>query len=73
MSQINYPFSSRHSKNANYSYLVVELEPLTQSEFSNLTFEFTKLKNYEQGRNSALPFTTTLAELIKNSLPLHHD
>lgn len=73
MSQINYPFSSGQSNNANYSYLVVELEPLTQSEFSNLTFEFTKLKNYEQGRNSALPFTTTLAELMKNSLPLHHD
>jgi hypothetical protein len=49
-------------------YLVIEIAPVADSEFRNVTWDFRKLKNYEGGRHSAAPFTASLAELMKNRI-----
>lgn len=47
------------------NYLVIQIEPVTDSEFENVSWNFRKLSNYSPGRASAFPFTTSLAELMK--------
>lgn len=56
----NYPFPSQDF------YLVVEIRPVEDSEFEGVSWNFRNLQNYRSGRASSLPFTTTLAELMKN-------
>jgi hypothetical protein len=50
------------------NYLIIEIEPATDSEFKNVSWDFRKLTNYSKGRASAFPFTTSLAELMKNKI-----
>lgn len=47
------------------NYLVIQLEPVKDSEFENVRWDFRKLKNYSTKNASAFPFTTTLSELMK--------
>jgi hypothetical protein len=49
-----------------YNYLVIELEVVTDPEFAHVSWNFKKLTNYSKGRASAFPFTTSLAELMRN-------
>lgn len=46
-------------------YLVIEIEPINNPEFKDVNWEFKKLANYSSGRSSAVPFTTSIAELMK--------
>lgn len=46
-------------------YLVIEIEKATESEFQDVQWNFKQLKNYATGRASAIPFTTSLSELMK--------
>jgi len=48
------------------NYLVIEIEPVTDPEFDNVSWNFKNLENYNSGRQSAFPFTTNLTELMKN-------
>jgi predicted component of viral defense system (DUF524 family) len=50
------------------SYLVIEIEPVSDNEFVNVSWNFKKLKNYSSGRGSSLPFTTNLTELMKKKV-----
>lgn len=50
------------------NYLVIQIEPLTDSEFENVSWNFRNLENYSTGRASAFPFTTSLTELMKNKI-----
>jgi predicted component of viral defense system (DUF524 family) len=47
-------------------YLIIQIEPATDSEFENVSWNFRELSNYSTGRASAFPFTTSLSELMKN-------
>lgn len=49
-------------------YLVFELEEVTEPELLNIYWDFKKLKNYKSRSLSAIPFTTTLAELMRNKI-----
>ncbi|WP_417591470.1 DUF2357 domain-containing protein [Owenweeksia hongkongensis] len=49
-------------------YLVINIEPATELEFKDFNCNFKNLKNYSSGHSSAIPFTTTLAELSHNKL-----
>lgn len=55
-----YPYPSRDN------YLVIQIEPVTDTEFENVSWNFRNLTNYSTGRASAFPFTTSLTELMKN-------
>ncbi|MEE4198598.1 MAG: DUF2357 domain-containing protein [Bacteroidales bacterium] len=48
------------------NYLVIEIEPVTDAEFKNVSWNFRNLTNYSTGRHSGCPFTTNLTELMKN-------
>lgn len=48
------------------NYLVIKIEPVTDTEFQNVTWNFKNLSNYSSGRASAFPFTTSLTDLMKN-------
>ncbi|MCK9450267.1 MAG: DUF2357 domain-containing protein [Bacteroidales bacterium] len=50
------------------NYLVIQIEPVTDSEFENVSWNFRNLSNYSTGRASAFPFTTSLTELMKNKI-----
>lgn len=50
------------------NYLVIQIEPVTDKEFENVSWDFRSLKNYSRGRASAFPFTTSLTELMKNKI-----
>lgn len=50
------------------NYLVFEIEPVTDTEFENVNWDFKKLSNYSTNRASAFPFTTSLTELMKNKI-----
>lgn len=56
----DYPSPSQNN------YLIVQIEPVTNAEFENVSWNFRQLSNYSKGRESAFPFTTTLAELMRN-------
>lgn len=60
--RIGYPNPSQ-----NY-YLVSNIERVTDLEFRDVRWDFKKLSGYRSGRASALPFTTSLAELMKNKV-----
>ena len=47
------------------NYLVIQLEPVNDPEFENVSWDFRKLKNYTTGRASAFPFTASLTELMR--------
>jgi predicted component of viral defense system (DUF524 family) len=47
------------------NYLVIELDSVVEPEFLNKNWDFKKLKNYQKGRASAIPFTATLSELLR--------
>lgn len=46
-------------------YLIIQIEPVSDSEFENVRWNFIELSNYSTGRASAFPFTASLAELMK--------
>jgi predicted component of viral defense system (DUF524 family) len=50
------------------NYLVIQIEPVTDSEFENVSWNFRGLSNYSTGRASALPFAASLTELMKNKI-----
>jgi len=50
------------------NYLVIEVEEVEKIEFNNSTWHFKNLTNYSSGRSSAIPFTATLTELMKNKV-----
>lgn len=50
------------------NYLVIQIEPVTDTEFENVSWDFRKLSKYSTGRVSAFPFTTSLTELMKNKI-----
>ncbi|MBM3454932.1 MAG: DUF2357 domain-containing protein [Bacteroidetes bacterium] len=50
------------------NYLVIQIAPVTDSEFENVSWDFRELSNYSSGRASAFPFTTSLSELMKNKV-----
>lgn len=50
------------------NYLVIQIEPVPDSEFENVSWNFRNLENYSTGRASAFPFTTSLTELMKNKI-----
>ena len=50
------------------NYLVIQIEPVTDKEFGNVRWDFRKLSNYSTRRASAIPFTTSLTELMKNKI-----
>ncbi len=60
--KMNYPGPSQDN------YLLVDIEPVTDHEFENVKWNFKNLKNYTKGRASALPFTASLTELMKNKV-----
>ena len=59
MERLKYPSPS------NPNYLILKIEKVSDSEFKNVKFDFTKLKNYTSGRASSFPFTASIGELIK--------
>jgi len=59
LKRLNYPAPSQRN------YLVVKIEKVVDPEFENLNWDFRKLSNYSTGRASAVPFTTSLTELMK--------
>jgi len=50
------------------NYLIIQIEPVTDSEFENVRWNFKGLSNYSTGRASAFPFTASLTELMKNKI-----
>ena len=50
------------------NYLVIQIEPVIESEFENVSWNFRNLRNYYSGRASAFPFTSSLTELMLNRL-----
>ncbi len=50
------------------NYLVIQIEPVTDTEFENVKWNFRELSNYSTGRASAFPFATSLTELMKNKI-----
>ncbi len=47
------------------NYLVIQIEPVTDTEFKDVSWDFRKLSTYSSGRASSLPFTSSLTELMK--------
>ena len=46
-------------------YLVYKIDSIVESEFENVKWDISKLPGYTSGRGSGLPFSQTLAELMK--------
>jgi predicted component of viral defense system (DUF524 family) len=49
-------------------YLVYKIQEITDKELTNQEWDITMLKKYKSGRSSALPFSVTLAELMKTKI-----
>lgn len=49
-------------------YLIIKIEPVNDVEFENVQWDFRRLSQYETGRASAIPFTASLTELMKNKI-----
>lgn len=60
LKRLNYPSPGQSN------YLTVKIEKVNDPEFNSVSWNFTNLSNYSSGRASALPFTTSLTELMKN-------
>ncbi|TVZ16095.1 DUF2357 domain-containing protein [Maribacter sp. MAR_2009_72] len=50
------------------NYLILEIEKVNSTEFKDVKWFFKDLKNYKSGRQSAIPFTASLSELMRNIL-----
>lgn len=50
------------------NYLVIQVEPVTDPELENVSWNFRGLSNYSTGRASAFPFTASMTELMKNKI-----
>jgi len=50
------------------NYLIIRIERVTHPAFENVRWDFKKLSNYRYGRASAIPFTASLSELMKNKI-----
>ena len=48
------------------NYLILEIEKVNSPEFKDVKWIFKDLKNYKSGRQSAIPFTASLTELMRN-------
>ncbi|KAA5534512.1 DUF2357 domain-containing protein [Taibaiella lutea] len=46
-------------------YLVYKIENEVEEEFKDKIWDITKLKNYQTGRGSGMPFSVTLSQLMK--------
>jgi hypothetical protein len=62
LERINYP--KDQEKQENY-YLVYKVEVVHDKEFFNIKWDVTKLVGFKKGRGSSLPFSVTIAELMK--------
>jgi len=62
LEQNDYPKDA--NKQGHY-YIVYKVEENKDEEFLNLSWDITKLNGYKKGRGSALPFSTTMTELMK--------
>ncbi len=62
LKRLHYPSPSQRN------YLVVQIEKVNDPEFNKVSWDFRKLRNYSSGRASSLPFTASLAELMKNKV-----
>lgn len=62
LTRLNYPQPRRDS------YLVVKLEMCSEKEFDKISWNFSGLKNYKEGRASAIPFSCSLTELMRNKV-----
>lgn len=62
----NYPSPSREN------YLVIKLEPVNDSAFANVRWNFKKLANFAGRRSSSFPFTASLSELMKYKVIEQH-
>ncbi len=49
-------------------YLVYKVQEIKNGDFENLEWDITKLKQHKERRGSALPFSVTLAELMKSKV-----
>ncbi len=58
--QKNYPGTPKRD-----FYLVYKIEPVQDAEFENVQWNISKLANFKGGRASAIPFTSTLTELMQ--------
>lgn len=47
------------------SYLIFQIEKVTDSAFKDVQWDFRKLIGFTIGRGSGLPFTTSLSELMR--------
>lgn len=50
------------------SYLIFEIEPVSDTEFKDAKWDFRKLKNFTTGNQSGVPFTASLSELTKTKI-----
>jgi hypothetical protein len=50
------------------NYLVIQIAPITDIVFEGIKWDFKKLGNYSTARASAIPFTASLTELMKNKI-----
>jgi predicted component of viral defense system (DUF524 family) len=50
------------------NYLIIQIEPVTDSEFENVSWNFKGLSNYSTRRAAAFPFTASMTELMKNKI-----
>jgi predicted component of viral defense system (DUF524 family) len=62
LERLNYP---KDPKKQGQYYLVYKVAEVKDEEFLNLNWDITKLDGYKKGRGSAIPFSTTLTELMK--------
>lgn len=62
-----YP-KAKDSEDYKRNYLVIDIEPADEIEFENIAWNFKSLKNYKSGRASAIPFTASLSELMRNKV-----
>ena len=49
-----------------WSNSILEIEKVNSPEFKDVKWIFKDLKNYKSGRQSAIPFTASLTELMRN-------
>lgn len=57
-----------YPKPSQENYLVIQINPVIDSEFQNVSWNFRNLNNYSTGRASAFPFSSSLTELMKNKM-----
>lgn len=57
-----------YPKPSQENYLVIQINPVIDSEFENASWNFRNLNNYSTGRASAFPFSSSLTELMKNKM-----